>query len=422
MKQFWLAGILGAGLSCFGGPIRADGPVAEAEPAQLEKLTARIERLENAAKSPSETKRPTVNWSGQLQADTRWIDQDAESRRRFGDIENGSAFRRARFGMHGEYGPTEYRIDVDFALAGRPTFLDVFVGARDVPFFGRVRVGHFFEPFLLERYMRNRNVTFLERALPDQPFAPARNLGIMANDTWLEGRGTWALGLFRADSDVFGDDAGDRQEYAVTGRVTGLPIDEDDGAKLIHVGFGYSFRNANDRRVRFRSQPEARLGSATPNVPFFVDTGTISADYYQLIGLEAAGVRGPFSASAEWVLVPVDGGAFFHGWYVEGSVFLTGEHRPYRRDNGVFDRVIPANDFLSTAGGVGSGPGAIQLAARVSQLVLDSGSVRGGRLTNVTAAINWHLNPYTRITAEYVRAMTGHSATNIVGLRTGFEF
>ena len=112
---------------------------------------------------------------------------------------------------------------MDFALAGRPSFLDVWTGLRDVPYLGRVRVGHFFEPFSLERYTPNRFTTFMERALPDQPFAPVRNLGVMANDTYLDERGTWAVGFFRSDSDVFGDDVGDEFEHALTGRLTYLP-------------------------------------------------------------------------------------------------------------------------------------------------------------------------------------------------------
>lgn len=427
----------------FSAPALADATWEE----QLASLRARVAELEaaegdrdvaEAAQEAAAGKRPTVNWTGQLQADFYAFDQDAESVANYGDIENGEAFRRARLGAFGDYGPSEYRIEMDFALTGRPSFLDVWAGLKDVPYLGRVRVGHFFEPFSLERLTPNRFVTFMERALPDQPFAPARNIGVMANDTWLDDRGTWAVGLFRTDSDAFGDDVGDEFESALTGRVTYLPwYDEaSDGREYAHVGAGYSLRDTNDDQVRFRAQPEARLGSTTPNVPFLVDTGDVPAESFQLVGLEAAWVNGPFSVVSEYMLVPVnaDGpdGLAFHGAYAQTSYFLTGEHRPYRRDCGTFGRVIPRRDFLRYRGDaedkcVELGPGAWEVAARMSGLELDDGLVRGGSLVDLTLGLNWYLNPYLRVTANWVRAFAdqapeGESRTDAFGMRLGFDF
>lgn len=125
-----------------------------------------------------------------------------------------------------------------------------------------VRVGHLFEPFSIERMTPNRFMTFMERGLPDQPFAPARNLGVQCFD-WSEAENaTWALGVFRTDSNVFGDDSGDNGEKSLTGRATLLPwYDEpSDGRYYVHLGAGYSYRDTNGDSVRFQSQPEARVG------------------------------------------------------------------------------------------------------------------------------------------------------------------
>lgn len=431
-------------------PLSAPAPADAGWEEQLASLHARVAELEAerdrtdvevTPKAVAVAGIPTVNWAGQLQADFYAFNQDAASVANYGDIENGEAFRRARLGAFGDYGPSEYRIEMDFALVGRPSFLDVWAGLKDVPGLGRLRVGHFFEPFSLERYTSNRFVTFMERALPDQPFAPARNMGVMATDTWLDQRGTWAVGLFRTDSDVFGDDTGDEFESALTARVTYLPwYDEaSDGREYVHLGFGYSLRDTNADQVRFRAQPEARLGSTTPNVPFLVDTGNVPAESYQLVGLEAAWVNGPFSVVSEYYAVPVNAAPtttadclFFQGAYAQTSYFLTGEHRPYRRQNGTFDRVIPRRDFLRYRGPakdkcVEVGPGAWEVAARVSGLDLDDGPVQGGRLTDVTLGLNWYLNPYLRVTANWVRAFAdrapaGDSRTDAFGMRVGFDF
>ncbi len=415
-------------------------PSAGDESAGLEQRLKQLEqewaaqRKADQAKKTADAQKPTVKWTGQLQSDFYLFNQDDDSRATFGDIENGEAFRRARFGMFGDYGPTEYRIEMDFALAGRPSFMDVFAGIHDVPGLGRVRVGHFFEPFSLERLTANRFTTFMERSLPDQPFVPARNLGVMANNTFADEHATWAVGFFRSDSDVFGDDVGDNFESAVTGRVTSLLCcDEESGAHYFHVGAGYSFRGANNETVRFRSQPEARIGSSVPNVPFFVDTGNIQADFYQLLGAEAAWVNGPFSLQSEFVLVPVHATAqdelLFHAWYATASYFLTGEHRPYRKDNGTFDRVIPHRDFVRYASDkcLEMGPGAWEIALRISRLDLNDQLVSGGRLTDLTVGLNWYMNPYLRMTANYVRAFADSpsgrdSGTDIFAMRVGFDF
>lgn len=406
----------------------------EADVAQLQESDQKRQDAEKKKKD-AEAARPTGNLTAQLQADFYSFSQDANSLATLGNIQDGSAFRRARFGWLGEHEQYDWRVEMDFALAGRPSFLDVFAGMRDVPLLGYARVGHFFEPFSLERLTPNRFVTFLERSLPDQPFAPARNLGAAALNTSENERLCWAYGVFRSNSNFWGDDAGDGGERAFTGRITGLPkYDEASGGRYyIHLGAGYSYRSADDSRVRFQSQPEARLGANSTNVPFFVDTGNVPARAYQLFGAEAAWVHGPLSIQSEYMWVPVDRltgpSATFQAFYVTTSYFLTGEHRPYRKRGGFFDRVVPFENFFAARVGDKTrlGRGAWELAFRVSHLDLNDAGVLGGRLTDLTAGLNWYLTPYCRWSANYVRAMLddptqGDSHTDIFGMRVGYDF
>ena len=50
----------------------------------------------------------------------------------------------------------------------------------------------------------------------------------------------------------------------------------------------------------------------------------------------------------------------------------------------------------------GEGPGAWEMAFRYSTLDLTDSAIRGGRLSNVTAAVNWYLNPVARVMFNYV--------------------
>jgi phosphate-selective porin OprO and OprP len=439
-----------------GAPVDVPTPAAEIALPWKEDFEARLRALEApptveqpakektpAAPAKPVASTPSINWTGQVQTDFVWFDQSDLNRQTVGPLQDGVAFRRARLGAFGDiYELVEYRIEMDFALAGRPSFLDNWVGVKDVPHLGSLRVGHFFEPFSLERVTPNRFSTFMERSLVDQ-FAPARNTGVMAWDHLLDGNVTWASGLFRSNSNDFGDDVGNGDQWATTSRVTWSPgFDRNDRRYLLHFGAAYSLRGTEDRQVRFSDRPEIRMAAAgRGEVPRFVDTGNLDASQYQLFGAEMAVVYQAFSVQTEYVHAEVSqsdqGNASFHGMYVFGSFFLTGEHRPYfrsrapyRRNNGVFDRVTPnTNAFCGPDSRPACNPGigAWEVAVRWSHLDLNSGDIRGGRLNNLTYGLNWYLNPYTRVQWNYIRPLLddpqfGSSTADIYAMRVGFDF
>lgn len=413
-------------------------PIATSIEERLEEMEKEIDRLNSAAEKAAAKagENPTINFTMQLQADAYTFDQGAASFATVGDIPDGTAFRRARVGWFGDWQQTEYRVEFDFALSGRPTFLDVWVGLKDVPGVNYVRVGHFFEPFSLERITSNRFTTFMERNVGDSAFAPARNMGIAAFNNSENDRMTWAIGLFADRSNDFGDDVGDQRGEAVTGRLTWLPYWHDSGCYYVHLGIADSLRNPDDDVVRYASRPEARLGANSPNVPDFVDTGLIPANLENRTGLEAAWINGPFSVISEYMCAAVDqiGGPnlFFYGGYIQTSYFLTGEHRPYKRtmpNGGCFERVIPNHNFwwASRSGPQGCGWGAWEIAARISHLDGNDQNVLGRDLTDVTIGLNWYMTPQLRFTSNYVHAflddpVIGESNTGVYAMRIGYEF
>jgi len=377
--------------------------------------------------------KPTVDWSGELQADSVMVDQSAANQAVLGDLENFSDFRRARLAAQGNlYSNTLYRIEVDFAQQGRPTFLDVYGQIIGLPLIENVRIGHFFEPFSLSRLTSNRYQTFTERPLLDA-FAPARNLGVMAFRTYDEKHGTWALGGFAGQTNDVGDQQFDTSGNSVTGRITYLPFwqEADDCYHFMHLGACFSSRWFGSQTVRYGYWPGARPG-AFDNIfwPLWVDTGAIDADSANLFDLEWAWVRGRWHAQAEWAtsLVNQRGGPnlTFGAWYFETGWFLTGESRPYLRETAIFNRVTPRRPFLFRNGGL-SGIGAWQVAFRLDDLDVTDNNVQGGRLVDLTAGLNWHLNPYTKMYVDYIhpfltRGAPGRSEGNLVVLRAQFEF
>ncbi len=334
---------------------------------------------------------------GRLQNDYGYFAEDSGVERRLDEnFDDGTEFRRARLYFSGQiYDDIDFKVQYDFA-GGDADFKDVYLGMKNVPFVGHVRIGQFKEPFSLEELTSSNYITLMERSLVNT-FAPGRNTGFMFHDTLLNKRMTWAAGVFR-QTDSFGDGTGGR-DYDVTARLTGLPLYKDGGKKLVHLGLSYSHQNYDDGTARFRARPESHLS------PRLADTGNFSADYGDFIGAEAAWVNGPFSLQGEYVQAFVqgekstDGDPKFWAASVQASYFLTGEHRPYKTSSGAFNRVRPLKNF-----GKDGGLGAWELAARLSYLDLNDDGVNGGRLQDLTLGLNWYLNPNVRTMWNYVLA------------------
>ena len=139
-----------------------------------------------------------------------------------------------------------------------------------------------------------------------------------------------------------------------------------------------------------------------------------------LVGLEAAYVSSPFSVQGEYIFANADvaSSANFRGYYAQASYFLTGEHRNYKPSEGAFSRVKPKENFKS-----GGGPGAWEVALRYSGLDLDDNSITGGKLNDLTAGLNWYLNPNTRVMWNYVHADKDHVGNaDMLMMRLQVEF
>ena len=187
--------------------------------------------------------------------------------------------------------------------------------------------------------------------------------------------------------------------------------------RVIHLGVSHSYQMFEDNEVQYRQRPEVHQSER------FVDTGVFAADDAHTVGVEAAAVFGPFSVQGEYMRNFIDSSVAddpeFSGYYVFASWFVTGEHRTYKLGEGAFDRVKVKKNFLTDAGGFG----AWELAARYSDIDLDNEGATGGELADVTAGVNWHLNPNARLMFNYVHAdLDKVSDTDAFIMRTQIDF
>ncbi|GJM44896.1 MAG: hypothetical protein DHS20C21_17380 [Gemmatimonadota bacterium] len=306
-------------------------------------------------------------------------------------IEDGTEMRRARMYFSGTVqGNTEFKLQVDFA-GGKVSAKDYFLGVKNIPALGTIRVGHQYEPMGLDELTSSKYITFIERATP-MAFVASRKTGLfVTNHTESV---MWG-GMVSRNSDGAGA-ASAGGEYNVTGRLAAVPWQEDGGRRLVHLGAAASRRGPAGDAVSYSARPENHL--SVNHV-----SASVAADAATVLGLEAAAVFGPVSVQAEMLSSSVnatdDTDPMFSGWYAYGSWFLTGEHRPYKIDSGTFQRVKPKENFDGDGG-----LGAWELAARVSHIDLNDAGVSGGRLDDVTVALNWYLNPNFRWMANYIHA------------------
>lgn len=351
---------------------------------------------------------------GRLMVDTAYFDGND-------DLHNGSEIRRARLFMSGKvYDDWKFKLQTDFAGNG-VDLKDAYIRYTGFEF-ADITVGNFKEPWSLEELTSSKYITFMERSLPVEAFAPSRRLGI-GGHSHSKGGLNWTAGY-----GVFGDTVnadnndGSNEGNGTAARLTMAPIAEK--GRVVHLGGYGEWRSPTDSEVRYRARPEAHIANER-----LVDTGTINnVDHTVKWGLETAAVMGPFSLQGEYMRVDndVNGGSdpTFSGWYAYGSWFLTGESRAYKTSSGTFDRVKPKS--IVGKGGIG----AWELGARFSSINLNDAGIKGGKEQDLTIGLNWYATPTIRFMANYVKVMdltdpqnvTDDSEPNIFEMRAQIDF
>lgn len=371
---------------------------------------------------------------GRVQIDAVWVRaaDNVQAPRALGGIgkaDDAVNFRRARFDLAGEfYKNIDFRMQWDFINTtdaersgvplpvNTPVPTDLWVTFKNLPYLGNLRIGNQKPPISFEHLTSSRFLNFLERSLAFDAFVENQNNGfepgISAFDTFAEERATWAIGVFKNTRSIFGWNVGDG-EYDVTGRLTCLPIYENDGEILVHLGVGASHRDLDDHQDRIRARLLERNGPAV--LHNIVAEVRMLGDARDQVVPEFVVVYGPWTLQSEYYHVwaydattPVTGAGArtnhgtvqFQGAYAEVLYFLTGEYRSYNRKAGAFGRVTPHDSFRGFANSDESddcelegGIGAWQVGVRYSWLDLDDKGINGSTCHDVTVGLNWFLNP-----------------------------
>ena len=375
-----------------------------------------------------------------------------------GPLQDGTFFRRIRPYIEGTFWDClEYRLILaaendQFSTEGLDEF---WFGINKIPFIGTIRMGHVKTPMGLEGDMTasSRDMTFMERSAYSEAILLNQNFatGIWFNNTYFNDRVSQQFMIFRPDQGSSTGAFFGTGQWGWQGRLTGLPLYEEEGRKLLHLGISYGYRNGMNtlatspfRLMQLRARPELRDdvpdGSASgaqvvpnSNSNRLIDTGTLAAASQYLLGLELYQIWGPFSVQAEygWNFVNGAVGAnptgltfnpaitpgqnyIFSGGYVQLAYTLTGENRGYDKKIGTLARYYygPNGPYTNAwfvrdeNGHLSLGTGAWEIAARYSYVDLNSGTglnrIQGGRLDGLSLALNWYLNRNMNLMIDWV--------------------
>ncbi len=376
-------------------------------------------KWDNGFKLQNQDKSFKMKFGGRIMVDHAFFFQDDAMDINFGELEttSGTEIRRARFYMSGTiYHNVEFKLQVDY-VTGVTRIKDAYVGIKNVPDVGTIRVGNVKEPIRLDALTSSKYITFMERVLATD-FAQERNSGILIFNDFLEKRLSAQAGVFR-NANGSGNDRQANDGYVLTGRITGLIINRSEKKQLLHVGVGHSFRKTDAHEFSIFSRSEAHMGAK------YINTGTMeNIKHSNLTNFEAALVLNSFSFQGEYILGnykkmdfdPIDNYQF-SSIYGQVSYFITGESKNFKSSYSGFGRVNPSKNFGK------NGSGAWEVAVRVSNSDLNSENIFGGEQTDITLGVNWYLNPVTRFMFNYVRVdIKDTGKVNVVQARVQIDF
>ncbi len=357
------------------------------------------------------------------------------------DLNAGSYFRRAQFGVEGKAWRDfdyEFRYNFGGAEAEDPGAINIMRVAYNPTPEIRINVGAIQPTFTLDDSTSSNDITFLERAsvvnavIGEYGGSDGRK-GIEA--TYLKtglGKSDIMLNVAYTTSSI-----GARNQVAddrdhLLGRIAWHMKPNDDwdvhlganAATILSMG-GVDITSPGalpgPRNVNFRDRPELRINSDR-----LVQTGNIAADGGWMWGLEAAARFKSLYLSGEYFQFGLDrdrecAGCSqtaedpdFNGWYVMASYILTGETKRYEAQNFSNSRMQFGAPRPSSPFSTGGTWGAWEIAARYSELDLNynvghegvapnttAGEIRGGKQDIVTVALNWYLNRNLRLMFQY---------------------
>jgi len=307
--------------------------------------------------------------------------------------------RTARIGVEGTWNSQwAYKAEASISSGGGTTQWEDLTLEYKPTEFTSIVVGNF-KTVSLEDITSSRYNTMMERGA----FNDFINAGRVMNLQFKANGANWTAGVAVSGDSLNSADVatnsgtGSSETFGYNGRATFAPIVTD--TTTLHLGVWGRYRDRNDQaNFTYQVRNNTNYGAR------YTSTGAIGVSD-KTIGLEGALLYKNFSLQSEYARITADRAGTasdvdLDGFYVTGSVFLTGETRRYEAARGEFNRTRILNPL--TAGGMG----AWELAVRYDNTDLTDlkGVATAGKYTAWTGGVNWYPHPYVRFMANYSRS------------------
>lgn len=346
---------------------------------------------------------------GRMHADSSFSSGDNFAGVSSHDANDGTEMRRARMRFEGVFHKDWlFRTEADFA-DDNVRVKDAFIQYLGLNKYANITAGQQKQNFSRELQESSNDTMFTERSLMNILNNPTVDRAIGLNFDSSGENYVAKLGIF-----------GDSITPARTGTATNIQNAADEGwgissrvvynpiinkTKLIHLGVAGNYRIPDDS-LDVAKATNLKMVYETTNMSNLnlIDKSISNVNDIKQLGLEGAGMYGPFSVGGEYTRMWVDrnGGennVALDGWYAETAYSITGESRGYK--NGNFGYLEPAKPFSLKNGGWG----AWEVATRYSAANLNDATFKGGELSNITVALNWYINSNFRLQGNYTRML-----------------
>ncbi|MDD3385265.1 MAG: porin [Bacteroidales bacterium] len=321
----------------------------------------------------------------------------------YNEIGDGLSIRRARFAVKTEFANRWYaEIDMDISnsqLELKDAYLQytIFDGLE-------VKAGNFKEGYSMESTTTSRYLTFIERPMAVNAFAPSRHIGAAATFSKF---GVFAMGgiHFQKVDDIeertysldnnkdFGMDEG----ISLTGKVVVMPW-HNDPDKGLHLGVAGSYREPKTDSEIAGALRYSTRSLTSINRKKYIDTDLMGdIDYATLGGLEFAAYYKGLRLQGEYLMsdvhrlneLPTES---FNGFYVFASALLFGGKQTYNKNEAEFTQPRRGKSW-----------GDVELSFRYDYLSLNSrmDGIMGGAGEGYTVGLNYHINNNVKIMLNY---------------------